>query len=255
VSRLNDDETSASPSCQAQPDLPVLHRHQLAAIRNAGYFAAFLVALFLIWTIRATWLYSIDENIDSLLLRAIYSSAVKCALWMVPAIAFARYVRRTSPAEYLGLKRVPTIQQQFLCCAITSIYLGTVAAFEFLFGGKSVSVAPLAELSITVLVLQQVLSPFMEEVFFRGLILKELLTLLRPLGAVIVNSLLFAAIHLPFWLTHDRVDRQLVMKTVGVFVFSLFAAGLYVRTKSVWPSVAAHIANNLMSAMLISAPE
>jgi len=214
-----------------------------------------LAAFFLIWTIRATWGYAIDETFNSAFWRTIYSSVVKTVLWVVPAVAFARYIRNSNPAEYLGLKHVPSIRQQLWCGAATSAYLGTIAAFEFVAGRKSVSLSPLAEVPLAVLLLQHVMSPFVEEVLFRGLILKELLTRIRPLGAVIANSLLFAAIHLPFWLTHDRLDRQLAFRTIGVFVFSLLAAALYVRTKSVWTSVAAHIANNLMSAMLISAPE
>jgi hypothetical protein len=37
-----------------------------------------------------------------------------------------------------------------------------------------------------------------------------------------------------------------------VFLFSLLACWLYAKSASVWPAVAAHAANNLLAAMLVS---
>ena len=80
-----------------------------------------------------------------------------------------------------------------------------------------------------------VVAPFAEELFFRGFMLGGLAAAVGDLRASIVSSALFAAMH----------------ASVGTFV-PLFAAGmllawLYLRTRSIWPPIAAHSAQNALA--------
>ena len=80
-----------------------------------------------------------------------------------------------------------------------------------------------------------VVAPVAEEVFFRGFVLGGLVAALGDLRAAVVSSALFAAMHV----------------SVGTFI-PLFAAGmllawLYLRTRSIWPPIAAHSAQNALA--------
>ena len=70
-------------------------------------------------------------------------------------------------------------------------------------------------------------------------------------GAKLLASLLFAAIYLPFWLSHDGLSTTMLTNTVGVFIFSLLAGWLYLASSSIWPPTAAHIADNYVATLLI----
>ena len=57
----------------------------------------FIVCLFAIWSVRATFLYAIDESIAPEGLRTVYSVTVKLILWGLPAFGYAYWVRRAPP--------------------------------------------------------------------------------------------------------------------------------------------------------------
>jgi membrane protease YdiL (CAAX protease family) len=52
-----------------------------------------------------------------------------------------------------------------------------------------------------------VASPLLEELLFRGFVLKELLSLLPLAFANALTSLLFVAAHVPYWLSHGGLTE------------------------------------------------
>ena len=62
----------------------------------------FLVAFFLLWTLRHTLFYAVDESIASPTWRAAYSNLVKLVAWVLSAAAFVCVLRSAPPAKYLG---------------------------------------------------------------------------------------------------------------------------------------------------------
>jgi membrane protease YdiL (CAAX protease family) len=209
----------------------------------------FLLAFFVVWTLRATVFISIDESISSALGRAVYSNVLKFAVWVLPAVAFVWWVRRISPPHYLGISIWPDRLRWQQCLGITATFIGAVAVVE-LAGEKSISFATLAALPLALWVLQFALSPLLEEILFRGFVLRELLMLMSAPRAMALTSLLFVGTHLPYWLTHDGAST-IMTNAAGVFIFSLVACWLFVKTESIWPPTLAHIANNLLTAVLI----
>ncbi len=80
-----------------------------------------------------------------------------------------------------------------------------------------------------------VVAPVAEELFFRGFMLGGLVAAVGDLRAIVVSSALFAAMH----------------ASIGTFI-PLFAAGvllawLYLRTRSIWPPIAAHSTQNALA--------
>jgi uncharacterized protein len=87
-------------------------------------------------------------------------------------------------------------------------------------------------------------APLCEEFFFRGVILRGLLTRLSPPRAIVVTALVFSAFHF------DPVGAPALFE-LGV-LFGLLAW----RSGSIWPSVAAHAASNLAaSGLYFAGPE
>ena len=217
-------------------------------------FGVFIAAFFVVWSLRATVFMSIDDSIASASARAAYSDLLKLLLWVGPAAAFAHWVRRESPAKSLGVAVVPDARTWVVCLAVTVVYLIAVASYETIGGAKHLSARPLLALPLALLLLQHLVSPLLEEVFFRGLVMKELLAVSPVWLASVVTSLLFVGVHLPYWLSHGGFSREVGVNAVGVFLFSLVACWLRARSASIGPPTIAHVANNALSAMLLSGP-
>lgn len=212
----------------------------------------FLVVFFAVWTLRATWLFAMDESIASPVAKAAYGAAVKMVLWVLPAIAFARLIRRAAPGRYLGLAVWPSWRQWGTCLGVSAGFLLLVALGEWLAGRKSFSAAGLVALPPVLWLLQLVLPPLFEEILFRGLVLKELLAGLPRGLAFGLTSLLFVGVHLPFWLSHGGASPAMLANAGGVLVFSVVACWLYARSGSIWPPTLAHMANNMLSLLLVA---
>lgn len=220
--------------------------------RSALEISIVVVCFFGVWALRATYLYAIDAAIASDTWRAIYSILVKLMLWVGPAIGFAHWRRQASPPDYLGLTTWPSGRQWLVSVAVTGLFLGAVAGFESLSGRKGISLAGLSIVLTLPGFLATVVSPLLEEVLFRGLLLKETAALLPGWKANLVASLLFAGVHLPFWLSQSGWTVGVLANTVGVLAFSLVAGWLYRLSASVWPSYLAHVANNCVAALLVA---
>ncbi len=77
-----------------------------------------------------------------------------------------------------------------------------------------------------------VLAPFLEEMLFRGVILRSFLCQYRPLTAILVSAAIFAAAHM-------NIYQFPVAFGVGVL-----SGWLYACTRSLWPCILLHAAYN-----------
>ena len=77
--------------------------------------------------------------------------------------------------------------------------------------------------------------PMAEELFFRGFVLPALVPKFRIGGAMAISSLLFSISHGSFAVA------------VPIFVSGMLLSWLYVRSKSLWPSIGAHSVQNLLA--------
>ena len=223
--------------------------------RAAGEVTIFIVCFVAVWTLRATYGYAIDESIASPGARTVYATAVKFALWVLPALAFARWVRREPPLRYVGVTVMPTARQWAWCLGLTALFLAAVAAGETLLAGrKHLAFGGAASYATARGMLILLVTPVLEETLFRGFFVNEIRRLTGPWPAVALTALLFAGVHLPFWVSRNGLTGAVLADAGGVFVFSLVAGWLYVKSSSIWPPAVAHIANNLLAALLVTTP-
>ena len=82
--------------------------------------------------------------------------------------------------------------------------------------------------------------PFAEEVFFRGFLLTALVPSWGTMGAIIVSSAIFAVAHL------------MISTMIPIFVTGLLLSWLYLRSRSIWPPVAVHSAQNLIVLSMVA---
>lgn len=92
--------------------------------------------------------------------------------------------------------------------------------------------------SAAALITTCVLAPVLEEMLFRGLILRSFLAQYPPHQAILGSALLFGAAHL-----------NIYQGVVGLLL-GLLTGWLYLRSRSLWPGVLLHMAyNSLISVM------
>lgn len=212
----------------------------------------FLSAFFAVWTLRAVWFIRFDQSIHSSGTRVVFSTLVKVLLWVIPAMLFAHWVRRQNSLGYLGLSAMPDVKTWMKSCLAIAAFCSVILSFEILVGQKSFSFGPRTAGDFLVNFSFFMVSPFVEEIFFRGLVLNELSKSMRLVFSNLIASFLFVGIHFPYWISSGTGSREIASLSVGVFIFSLFAGWLYSFSKSVWPPTAAHMANNLLSAMIVA---
>lgn len=215
---------------------------------NSIPIALFILAFFAAWTVRATVLFTIDESIPPGLLRTAFSTAVKIFIWCGLGAGFVILVRRSNPLYYCGIIHPIDLPFVAKCLLVASIFVVALIAVEISFGGEGSSTLKENVSLIGFLVL--VGSPIIEELLFRGLISKEIALLFPGLLANTVTSLIFVGIHLPFWLYHIGPTEQVAVDSVAIFIFSMIAGWLYLKTRSVWPASVAHIGNNMVALSL-----
>lgn len=86
-----------------------------------------------------------------------------------------------------------------------------------------------------------------EEMVFRGLLLTELTERFRSGAANVISALLFVAVHWPHWLWMHGFTTTLARDSAGVFFVGLVTGFLAHRTRSIWPGVVWHAANNCLA--------
>jgi membrane protease YdiL (CAAX protease family) len=84
-----------------------------------------------------------------------------------------------------------------------------------------------------------ILIPAFEEIFFRGIIFKELNVRIKLIPSVIISALIFALFH------------GNMLQGIYTFIFGIITALIYTWTKSLWTNTLAHIAYNLCGTFIV----
>lgn len=135
------------------------------------------------------------------------------------------------------------------CVAVQTVVVVLVLSFEVPFTNNTEG---LSELSgdrgyvITMLVTAVVAAPFVEEIVFRGLVLRGLLSRLAPWVAVGAQGLLFGVAHIDPVRGSGNVGLALVLSGVGVV---LGAAAYWFRR--IGPTIVSHMITNTVAMAIV----
>ena len=93
---------------------------------------------------------------------------------------------------------------------------------------------------VLTLIAAAVIAPIAEETFFRGFVYGGLRGRIGPLGAMLVSTLFFTALHF-------SLDQF-----IPIFALGLALAWLYEKTGSLYPGIFLHASNNAISLILLA---
>lgn len=93
---------------------------------------------------------------------------------------------------------------------------------------------------VLTLIAAAVVAPIAEEIFFRGFLYGGMRQRIGTIGAMLVSTLFFTALHL-------SIDQF-----IPIFVLGLFLAWLYEKTGSLYPGIFLHATNNAISLVLLA---
>ncbi len=250
--------------------------------RVPAVFFAWLVGFFTLWSLRATLLFdAVDAHIGPIP-RALQSHALSFFVWVLPALFVGRQIFGSRFATILrvappsmgaespldGSSTQSSIDRMgpfarsvgflarrrtwILAAVAIGLWFTGVVAFEHVTSGRHLS---FDDASLLRLVASLSLVPIGEEIVFRGLILSVIERRLCLYRANLLTSLLFVAIHLPYWISSSMgrsgaVD-EVALRSLQIFVLSIFLGALTIRTRSIWPAVVAHMINNAIAVLLV----
>ena len=196
----------------------VLTQLDAGSDREVGVLGVVVVGLLEVLMLVAVWLFGIKK----------YG-----APWRVAGLAAPRH------NHWLLLAALALV----LSLVLTAVYALSVSA-----AGADILVPPPVPVELPeggpfrlllVLVLG-ILGPFAEEVFFRGFLLAALVPAMGVMKALLVTSAIFA------------IGHGVVAVMIPLFITGMLLSWLYLKTGSIWPGTAAHVAQNLL-ALLVSA--
>ncbi len=93
---------------------------------------------------------------------------------------------------------------------------------------------------ISLFLMTVILAPILEEILFRGIIMKGMINnRVKPITAIIISAFIFGAVHFNPW------------QFAGAFLLGLVLGLVYYKTKSLLMPILLHAFNNLLSALMM----
>ncbi len=165
--------------------------------------------------------------------------------WKLVAVVLGFYcASRFVPGDPLGLRRRPTwlSVKPVFGAYFVALPLLVVLSMKFKADQAQTIVADLISgdgtFRAAVFFMAVVVTPFFEELVFRGLLQGGLRRYLPPTGAVVVSSLLFALVHPAAVL-------------VPILLLALLLGWAFERTKSLWVPIGVHFLHNGVAFALV----
>ena len=206
--------------------------------------APFIVYLILFngaWVCWVLFIYPrMRELGEASLSYALLNIALRLAIWVVPVLAYLRYVDHTDPVTYLKLS----------CAWRRGLQIGIgLTLLNLLLSVARFGVPHPNWHAVTWnnVLSTSLLIGFIEEIPFRGFILQKLGERMNFASATALSSGLFLAIHLPGWISLHMLNPGVA---VFVFVFGVAMAIIFKYSNSLWSVIVAHSLNDFLSVVV-----
>jgi uncharacterized protein len=207
-------------------------------------FTIFLVYVLAFHALWIAWPLVVYPRLQTLgnetLVYAVLNLTIRLGVWVVPVFLYLRRVDRVDPVEYLKLR--PKIARGVaIGLALTAVNL---LGMCLRFGWPQPSLARVTWNSVLG---TSFLVGFIEEIPYRGFMLRKFSERYGFWAANAITSLLFLAIHLPGWIALGtfRVDTA---ATILIFGVVMAVAARY--SDSLWAPIVAHSGNDFLTVVL-----
>ncbi len=181
-----------------------------------------------------------DPNNDNL-----YWFVMKCLVWILPVVVYLRRVYGVGLWEYLGLSR--WVKRGWIWGLCSSLgMVGLFLAYDLF---AHVPLLSPQRFVAGPFVGAMLISPVMEEVFFRGFVIRQLQSGWRSFPLVnLLTVFAFSLVHWVGWYFQGRLSFPgSLLFTVHLVVFGFILGYLNRFSGSLWTSLILHAVNNLYS--------
>ena len=205
---------------------------------------AFIFYLILFYAAWVGWVYFVYPHLralgESRLLYAVFNTAIRLVLWVLPVFCYLKYIDGVRPTAYLKLRQ--------------HVLRGVLIAVVFTAVNLMLSLAQIGiphpnlhSLTWNNIINTSFMIGFVEEVPFRGFIFQKLNERYTLVTATVLSALLFLAIHLPGWISLHLLTPHDV---VFVFAFGILMVIVFRLSKSLWGPILSHSLNDLLAAVI-----
>ena len=210
-----------------------------------GVVMVWTIGIVAAWT--ATWWFFDSVVVQTIpaTLHWLWWDTAKILVWIVPLWV---WVRRTDlgPGVLSGLAGGLHVRR---CVVGLAVWLTLCVVGDWVLGQTRPMAQPDWITFRTVFV-----SPLLEELLFRGLLLSLLIRGGVSIGsASVVTAIGFVLIHLPGWSFMTGPGWDHVALAVSIGLLGIYLGLLVGRTGSVWPAYVVHAGNNAFSTGLLAA--
>jgi membrane protease YdiL (CAAX protease family) len=171
---------------------------------------------------------------------------IRLIIFLIPTLLYIRVYLRQRPLQYL---RMTSDSSRGLAYGCAAGLLPIGALIWQSFADHKIPTLPRSPDTWLNVILA---APLTEEILFRGLLFRELSRLANPLLGAIINSLLFAALHFPFWyFSHAKTGLDLAGSLTLIFAIGLLCSALAWKSRTLTAPIIFHFLNNLASSCTI----
>jgi uncharacterized protein len=194
--------------------------------------ALFVTGFFVVWTAWTIVAWKLE------LVPELARPWLRSAIWISAALIWVRWQETKMPLHWLAIRPVSA----GIVAASAATFLGLLAWSGARVAVTGNSVGRVDQLGGLAL-FSGFVGVFVEELLFRGVVQTKLSEIAGSRLAILLTTALFLLIHVPGWLLLDLpVNPQIAG---SVFAIGAICGALRKWSQSIWPSVAAHWANNV----------
>ncbi|WP_067730934.1 CPBP family intramembrane glutamic endopeptidase [Oceanobacillus damuensis] len=208
---------------------------------NRNYIWVYFISFYALWCIRELWLFQYLDLMDYVP-RATTSAIIKIIIWVIPVILLVKIKEKSNPFSYLGLdhnfikglKWAGWTSLAFISyfVVLNLVVLKNNIDFQIEFN----------EWLNTIL-----LVGIIEEIVFRGFLLRKLMDSFRFWIANTITALLFVSIHFPIWFYKGLFEFPYVLNSIiTAFVLGIIFGFIYKKSNSLWSVIIIHSLYNLL---------
>ncbi len=232
-------------------DMNALDAPRKTTLSTDRLFWGFVLVFYAAWVLRVVLLLPVDYRIDPAWLRQCWSQGLRLSLWVLPVLAWLKWVEGVRPAAYLRLNTFPRGRAMARGLGIMAGFLGLVSLSAVLLqGGGLRRLAVMTGADWSGLIVGMSIVAFAEELLFRGFIFQRLRERRSFHRANLLTALLFLGIHFPGWLHMQGPHWGLLPLGAGIFIAGWVFGLVMEVTRSLWPPIVLHLLNNVLSGVL-----
>lgn len=183
-------------------------------------------------------------------LKSLYLIGILILQWLAFLLPLIFFTARKYKLkwEHFGFVRVGILKTLGLVIGSYFLYIGITLIISLVSIYNNIkipgyqiqeSVLPLFGTDILGLIVAGIaivlLAPLIEEVLFRGFLLRTLVNKIGIIWGSVVSALVFALLHVPW------------QSIIPIFILGLILNSVVIRSKSLWPAIGFHILNNAIT--------